>query len=69
MAERLLTFSIFRYDPDTPEIRPRMQEFQLEETMGMSLFIALNRLREEQDPLLQGPISSAGPPSAAPAPC
>lgn len=53
MAERLLTFSIFRYDPDTPEIPPRMQEFQLEETMGMSLFIALNRLREEQDPSLK----------------
>ena len=29
-----------------------MQEFQLEETPGMSLFIALNRIREEQDPSL-----------------
>ena len=26
-----------------------MQEYQLEETMGMSLFIALNRIREELD--------------------
>jgi fumarate reductase iron-sulfur subunit len=52
MAERLLTFSIFRYNPSTPEIPPRMQEFQLEETMGMSLFIALNRIREELDPSL-----------------
>jgi fumarate reductase iron-sulfur subunit len=52
MPERLLTFNIFRYNPATPEIPPRMQEFQLEETMGMSLFIALNRLREEQDPSL-----------------
>jgi fumarate reductase iron-sulfur subunit len=52
MAERLLTFSIFRYNPATPEIPPRMQEYQLAETMGMSLFIALNLLREEQDPSL-----------------
>ena len=52
MADRLLTFSIFRYNPTTPEIPPRMQEYQLEETMGMSLFIALNRLREELDPSL-----------------
>ena len=29
-----------------------MQEYQLEETMGMSCFIALNRLREELDPSL-----------------
>jgi fumarate reductase iron-sulfur subunit len=52
MAERVLTFNIFRYNPATPEIPPRLQEFQLEETMGMSLFIALNRIREEQDPSL-----------------
>jgi fumarate reductase iron-sulfur subunit len=52
MPERLLTFSIFRYNPVTLEIPPRMQEFHLEETMGMSLFIALNRVREEQDPSL-----------------
>ncbi|MEW6386798.1 MAG: fumarate reductase iron-sulfur subunit [Thermodesulfobacteriota bacterium] len=49
---RLLTLEIFRYNPATPEIAPRLQEFQLEETQGMTLFIALNRLREEQDPSL-----------------
>ena len=47
---RLLTFSIFRYNPATPEIPPRLQEFQVDETPNMSLFIALNRIREEQDP-------------------
>jgi fumarate reductase iron-sulfur subunit len=52
MADRQLTFSIFRYNPATPEIPPRMQEYTLDETMGMSLFIALNRIREEQDPSL-----------------
>ena len=49
---RLLALEIFRYNPATPEISPRLQEFQLEETQGMTLFIALNRLREEQDPSL-----------------
>ncbi len=49
---RTLTFSIFRYNPATPEIPPRMQDFQLDETMGMSVFIALNRIREDQDPSL-----------------
>jgi fumarate reductase iron-sulfur subunit len=52
MAQRPLTFKIFRYNPATPKIPPRMQEYQLEETMGMSLFIALNQIREEQDPSL-----------------
>ncbi len=52
MASRLLTLEIFRYNPATPEIAPRMQEFHLDETVGMTLFIALNRLREEQDPSL-----------------
>ncbi len=52
MAQRLLTFEIFRYNPASPEILPRLQEFHLEETQGMTLFIALNRLREEQDPSL-----------------
>jgi fumarate reductase iron-sulfur subunit len=52
MAQRLLSLEIFRFNPATPAIPPRMQEFQLEETPGMSLFIALNRIREDQDPSL-----------------
>ncbi|MBM4283781.1 MAG: fumarate reductase iron-sulfur subunit [Deltaproteobacteria bacterium] len=52
MADRLLTLEIFRYNPLTPNIPPRMQAYQLRETPGMSLFIALNQLREEQDPSL-----------------
>jgi fumarate reductase iron-sulfur subunit len=50
---RLLTFSVFRYDPNRREEEPRMQEYQLEEVEGLSLFIALNRIREEQDPSLK----------------
>ena len=53
MANRTLTFSIFRHDPQAAGSTPHMQEYRLEETPGMSIFIALNRLREEQDPTLQ----------------
>ena len=49
---RIITFSIFRYNPQDPASQPRMQEYTLEETDAMTLFIVLNRLREEQDPSL-----------------
>ncbi|MDA8097546.1 MAG: fumarate reductase iron-sulfur subunit [Clostridia bacterium] len=52
MKNRTLTFSIFRYNPATPEIKPHMQSYQLDETTGMTVFVALNRIREEQDPSL-----------------
>ena len=47
---RLLQFEIFRYNPEDKESAPHMQTFVMEETTNMTLFIALNRLREEQDP-------------------
>jgi fumarate reductase iron-sulfur subunit len=50
---RKLAFNIFRYNPEDPESQPHTQSFHLEETDSMSLFIALNRIREEQDPSLQ----------------
>lgn len=50
---RFLTFSIFRYNPEDSDSAPHMQSFQLEETDRLTLFIALNRIREEQDPSLQ----------------
>ncbi|PKG55801.1 succinate dehydrogenase/fumarate reductase iron-sulfur subunit [Shewanella sp. Choline-02u-19] len=50
---RMLTFNIFRYDPQEPGDKPKMVKYQLEETPGMTVFIALNRLREEQDTSLQ----------------
>jgi fumarate reductase iron-sulfur subunit len=52
MADRYLTLSVFRYNPATPDVPPRMQEYKLEETTGMTLFIALNQIREELDPSL-----------------
>jgi fumarate reductase iron-sulfur subunit len=50
---RTLHFDIFRYNPQDPASTPRMQQYVLDETENMTLFIALNRLREEQDPSLQ----------------
>ncbi|MGE4292181.1 MAG: fumarate reductase iron-sulfur subunit [Desulfovibrio sp.] len=50
---RLLKFNIFRYNPQNPESVPHMDEFVLEETDSMTLFIALNRIREEKDSSLQ----------------
>ena len=47
---RLLQFEIFRYNPEEKGSTPHMQSFVLEETANMTLFIVLNRLREEQDP-------------------
>jgi fumarate reductase iron-sulfur subunit len=52
MGERTLTFKIFRYNPQKPEVKPYMQEYKLEESPGMTIFVALNKIREEQDPSL-----------------
>ncbi|MBB1270005.1 fumarate reductase iron-sulfur subunit [Shewanella sp. SR44-3] len=50
---RSLVLSIFRYDPLTPEIAAKMVDYTITETPGMTLFIALNQLRQTQDASLQ----------------
>ena len=50
---RLLKISILRYNPQDPESVPHMQTYELEESDSMTLFIALNELRDHQDPTLQ----------------
>src|SRR4030095_6941193 len=52
-AHRTLTLQILRFNPQEPGSTPRMQPYQLEEADGMTLFIALNEIREKQDPSLQ----------------
>ncbi len=47
---RLLQFDIFRHNPADKSSRPRLQTYSLAESANMTLFIALNSLREEQDP-------------------
>lgn len=49
---REVTLKIFRYNPQDKNDKPRFQEYKLEETTGMTLFIALNLIRENQDPTL-----------------
>ena len=44
---------IVRHNPADPASVPHMQTFELEQTEGMTLFIALNEIREKLDPSLQ----------------
>lgn len=53
MAERTLTLKIMRYNPDEPRRQPYLQDYYIEEEPGMTLFVVLNRLREQQDPTLR----------------
>lgn len=50
---RRLKFEIFRYNPAEPADEPHMQTFELAETPYMSLYLALNQIREQQDGGLQ----------------
>ncbi len=49
---RQLSFEIFRYNPQDPASKPQMETYVLPEVESMTLFIALNKIREEQDPSL-----------------
>ena len=51
-SHRRLTIRVLRYNPREPGSEPRIQEYPLEEGDGMTLFIALNEIREKQDPSL-----------------
>lgn len=50
---RKLQISILRCNPQDKDAQPHMQTFELEEADNMTLFIALNEIREKQDPSLQ----------------
>jgi len=52
-TSRTLTFEIFRYNPEDPDSTPHTDRFEIQEEPFMSLYIALNRIRENQDPSLQ----------------
>ncbi len=52
MANRTLTISIFRYNPNDKDSVPHMQEYQLEELPNYNLYMALIDIREKQDPSL-----------------
>src|SRR6478735_299600 len=44
---------VLRYNPADPASVPHMQTYELEQTEGMTLFIALTEILETQDPSLQ----------------
>ncbi|WP_442855266.1 fumarate reductase iron-sulfur subunit [Colwellia sp. PAMC 20917] len=50
---RILTFNIFRHNPVDENSEVRTQKYTVEEAPSMTLFIALNEIREIQDPTLQ----------------
>ena len=52
-APRQLTIRVLRYNPQEPGSIPRLQNYVVEEADGMTLFIALEEIRERQDPSLQ----------------
>lgn len=50
---RDLSISVLKFDPYNPESKPKMETFEIKETLGMTLFIALNKIRETYDSSLQ----------------
>jgi fumarate reductase iron-sulfur subunit len=50
---RTLRVQILRHNPRDPGSTPAMQQFVVEEADSMTLFIALNEIRQTQDPSLQ----------------
>ena len=50
---RRLRFEIFRYNPEDENSAPHTDVFELDETPFMTLYIALNQIRERFDPGLQ----------------
>jgi fumarate reductase iron-sulfur subunit len=52
-ATRTLQIQVLRHNPADPASTPKLQSFEIEEADSMTLFIALNEIREQQDPSLQ----------------
>jgi fumarate reductase iron-sulfur subunit len=52
-VSRRLKIDILRYNPQDRASRPHMQTFEVDEAPSMTLFVALNDIRDHQDPSLQ----------------
>lgn len=52
-SARTLVFEVFRYNPQDKASEPHTDIFEVEEIPYMTLYIALNRIRETLDPGLQ----------------
>jgi fumarate reductase iron-sulfur subunit len=49
----MIRLHILRYNPRQPGDVPHMQTYEIEQSHGMTLFMALNEVREKLDPSLQ----------------
>ncbi len=45
-----ITISVLKFNPRDKESHPKFVEYTLQETPGMTLFIALSKIRQEMDP-------------------
>lgn len=52
-GRRTIKFHVFRYDPRKEGDKPRMEIYEVAEAPGMTVFIALNEIREKHDRSLQ----------------
>ena len=52
-TRRRLKISVLRFNSQEAGSVPRLQTYEIDEAEGMTLFIALNEIREKQDPSLQ----------------
>jgi len=50
---RLLKLHIFKYNPLDKDDRPKLKTYEIDETPGMTLFVALNFIRDKLDHTLQ----------------
>ena len=50
---RRLKIHILRYNPQDPASKPHLELFEVDEAPSMTLFVALNDIRDRQDPSLQ----------------
>lgn len=49
MNERMITIRAMKYDPQSAISKPHFREYKIKETDSMTIFIALNEIRETQD--------------------
>ena len=52
-STRHLKIRVLRFNPQQPDVVPHWQTYELEDSAGMTLFIALSEIREKLDPSLQ----------------
>lgn len=52
-SHRMLSIHVLRHDPRDPASRPHVDTFELEEEDGMTLYLALEEIRDRYDPTLQ----------------